>query len=69
MGQRIRLVLARDVRCGTMHRLKHARRTRFAQAGRGQHADTAGQHRRRIRKNVAKQVARDDRIELFRCAN
>ena len=40
-------------------------RHRQAKAGRGQHTQTAGQHRRGIRQQIPKQVIRDNHVKLF----
>uniref|UniRef100_A0A914Y8I1 Uncharacterized protein n=1 Tax=Panagrolaimus superbus TaxID=310955 RepID=A0A914Y8I1_9BILA len=66
--RRVRIgdALAGDVRGRTMDRLVDADRTGFAERGRGQQAQRAGQHRRLIGEDVAEHVLGDDHVVLAR---
>src|SRR6266571_1569366 len=63
--ERICQILAGDVRRRAVNRLVKALAF-FVERSRRQHADRAGQHRSLVRKNVAKHVAGNDDVELFR---
>ena len=64
-GQRIGQALAGDVRGGAMNRFVQALAVGVQRGGR-QHADRAGEHRGFIGQDVAKNIAGDHHIELFR---